>query len=212
MDSAYIFPPRKAEVANGITHGLGILFSLSVITLAVLFPSESAVKQTSMLIFASCMMAMYSVSTIYHLETRFDKKVILRLLDHISIYFLIAGTYTPFIRLCLSGTIQWIFLCLIWAIAILGVFYKLFLWKRFPKVSLFFYLTMGWMVVFFIRPIYETMSFSGFMWLIIGGLFYSGGTYFYSKDKKLYNHAVWHLFVLAGSACHFEAIATIAAK
>jgi len=151
-------------------------------------------------------MEMYCVSTIYHLEQRTGRKIFLRLMDHISIYFLIAGTYTPFILVCLSGYSRWMLLAIIWGIVVIGIIYKLWWWKRFPKISLYFYLAMGWMVVFFIRPMYQTLPLEGFIWLIAGGLSYSLGTIFYAKSKPLYNHAIWHLFVLGGSICHFMAI------
>lgn len=204
----YIFPSRKDEVANSITHAAGILFSIVATTTIFSLAYNQVAYKIGLLVFTFCMMEMYTVSTVYHFEKRINVKTVLRLFDHISIYFLIAGTYTPFLLICLKGSEKWLMLSIIWSIVILGILYKLFWWKRFPRISLYFYLAMGWMIVFFIKPVYQSLPLTNFLWLIVGGLFYSGGTYFYSKDKKLYNHAIWHLFVLAGSISHFVAIVT----
>ena len=206
MSDTYIFPSRKAEIANTITHGIGILFGISVLLLTFTISVNSFAQRIGLLVFACCMIEMYSISTIYHFEKKIAKKTFLRLLDHISIYFLIAGTYTPFILLCLSGNTKWIFLSIVWSVVVLGIVYKLLWWKRFPRISLYLYLAMGWMVVFFIQPVYHSLSTAGFICLIVGGLFYSVGTIFYANDKPIFNHAVWHLFVLAGSVFHFFAI------
>ncbi|MTK54643.1 hemolysin III family protein [Paludibacter sp.] len=207
--TTYVFPPRKAEIANSITHAFGIIFS--VIAVFLLFRSTAMISETrfGILAFAFCMFEMYSVSTIYHWVKPIKLKTTLRLFDHISIYFLIAGTYTPFILLCLQGSLKWVLLSVIWGIVILGIVYKLVWWKKHPKLSLYIYLAMGWIIVFFIRPVYEALSLEGFLWLIAGGVLYSIGTIFYANRKPLYNHAVWHLFVLGGSACHFISILTI---
>lgn len=202
----YIFPPRKAEIANGITHAFGILFGVGVLIASFSSPHISSIHRIGLLVFACCMLEMYCVSTTYHFEQKNRRKIFLRLMDHISIYFLIAGTYTPFILTCLSGYAQWLFLGIIWGIVVLGTIYKLLWWKRFPKISLYLYLAMGWMVVFFIKPMYQTLPFEGFVWLIAGGVSYSVGTIFYAKSKPLYNHAIWHVFVLGGSIFHFMAI------
>jgi hemolysin III len=204
--NSYIFPPRKAEIANGITHAFGILFGVGVLIASFAISGIPIVHRIGLLVFACCMLEMYCVSTTYHFEKKMERKVLLRLLDHISIYFLIAGTYTPFILICLSGSVKWIFLGITWGIVVLGTIYKLFWWKRFPKISLYLYLAMGWMVVFIIKPMYQTLSLEGFIWLIAGGLSYSVGTIFYANSKPLYNHAIWHLFVLGGSIGHFMAI------
>jgi len=205
----YTFPPRKAEIANSLTHALGIFFSLIVILLVLFGSSAPNNHRFSVLIFALCMMEMYCVSTIYHATKNIEYKTLMRLFDHISIYFLIAGTYTPFILLCLTGTLKWLFFGIIWGIVALGIIYKLFWWKRHPKISLYIYLAMGWIIVFVVKPIYQTLPFEGFMWLMIGGAFYSLGTIFYAKRKPLYNHAIWHFFVLGGSISHFFAVMTI---
>lgn len=209
IPDSYIFPPRKAEIANSITHALGILFSVSVIFELLFSPAVSSGNRFSLLVFAFCMLEMYSISTIYHWVKKVPLKRTLRLFDHISIYFLIAGTYTPFVLICLQGTLKWLLLSVIWGIVVLGIVYKLVWWKKHPKPSLYIYLAMGWLIVFFIKPVYTSLPADGFIWLISGGLSYSIGTIFYANRKPVYNHAVWHLFVLGGSACHFMALLSI---
>lgn len=206
---SYIFPPRKAEIANSVTHALGILFSVNVLFALFFSAAIPSGHRFSLLVFAFCMLEMYGVSTIYHWVKPIELKKVLRLFDHISIYFLIAGTYTPFILLCLRGSLQYLLLSVIWGIVILGIVYKLAWWQRYPKISLYIYLSMGWIIVFVIQPVYEALPLAGFVWLIAGGLLYSFGTIFYANRKPLYNHAVWHLFVLGGSVCHFMALLSI---
>ena len=207
--TSYVFPPRKAEIANSITHGLGVLFSIAVLWTITFSASIPVNHRFSLYVFAFSMLLMYFISTVYHATKPLERKRVLRLFDHISIYFLIAGTYTPFIMLCLNGTVKWTFFTVVWGIVLFGILYKLFWWKRYPKLSLWIYLGMGWIVVFVINPMLNTLPVEGFIWLMVGGFFYSVGTWFYSHKKPLYNHAVWHLFVLTGSASHLLAIMSI---
>lgn len=205
----YLFPPRKAEIANSITHALGIVMSVCVILRLLLHPEVFSGSRFGLWVFALCMLEMYSVSTIYHWVKAIRLKRVLRLFDHISIYFLIAGTYTPFLLLCLQERTSYLFLSVIWGAVLLGIVYKLVWWKKHPKLSLYIYLAMGWIIVFIIQPVYTALPTEGFVWLIAGGLSYSIGTIFYANRKPLFNHAVWHLFVLGGSICHFLAILSI---
>jgi hemolysin III len=207
--TSYVFPPRKAEIANSLTHGLGVLFSIAVI-FAISFDSSIPDNHRfSLYVFACSMLLMYTVSTVYHATKTIERKRHLRLFDHISIYFLIAGTYTPFILFCLQGAVKWLFFSIVWGIVLFGILYKLFWWGRYPKISLWIYLGMGWIIVFVIKPLLATLSLEGFIWLMIGGFFYSVGTWFYAHKRPFYNHAVWHLFVLAGSASHLMAVLSI---
>lgn len=207
--TSYVFPPRKAEIANSITHGLGVLFSIAVLWTITFSASIPLTHRFSLYVFAFSMLLMYTISTVYHATKTLGRKRVLRLFDHISIYFLIAGTYTPFIMLCLNGWVKWTFFSIVWGIVLFGILYKLFWWGRYPKLSLWIYLGMGWIVVFVIKPMLNTLPVEGFIWLMVGGFFYSVGTWFYSHKKPLYNHAVWHFFVLAGSASHLLAILSI---
>lgn len=205
----YQFPSRKAETANSITHAFGVVLSVCVAIGLLLHPEISSGSRFGLWVFAVCMFEMYSISTIYHWVEPIGLKRVLRLFDHISIYFLIAGTYTPFLLLCLQQPLNYLFLSIIWGAVLLGIIYKLVWWNKYPKLSLYIYLAMGWIVVFIIQPVYTALPTGGFLWLIAGGLSYSIGTVFYANRKPLYNHAVWHLFVLGGTACHFLAILTI---
>jgi len=202
----YIFPSRKSELANALTHSLGIIFSIAVF-IVVTYNSKFSVNQKFPLyVFAICMFLLYLSSTIYHSIKNIELKILFRLFDHINIYFLIAGSYTPFLLLCVKGFLGWFFFGVLWTVAIMGIFYKIFLWKKYPKYSLYIYIGMGWLLVFVAKPMYDTFSIMGWMWLLIGGLSYTFGTIFYSWKSKPYTHAIWHLFVLAGSVCHFMAV------
>lgn len=198
----------KAEFFNSVTHAFGILFS--IIAIALLVPYSvmhgTAIHVLSMSIFGGSMLLLYTSSTLYHSIQHTEIKPLLRLLDHISIYFLIAGTYTPFLLLCVKGVVGWTFFGLVWGIAIFGMFYKIFFKHRFAKLSLILYLGMGWIAIFIIKPfIYTVPTVS--LWLVVGGgLCYTLGTIFYVKKDQPYAHGVWHLFVLAGSICHFISI------
>jgi len=173
----------------------------------VTYNSKFSVNQKFPLyVFAICMFLLYLSSTIYHSIKNIKLKILFRLFDHINIYFLIAGSYTPFLLLCVKGFLGWFFFGVLWTVAIMGIFYKLFLWKKYPKYSLYIYIGMGWLLVFVAKPMYDTFPIMGWMWLLIGGLSYTFGTIFYSWKSKSYTHAIWHLFVLAGSVCHFIAV------
>jgi len=202
----YIFPSRKAEIANAITHGLGVLFSIAVFIVVFYTSKYSETQKFPLYVFAVSMLLLYLSSTIYHLIIDVKTKTLFRLFDHINIYFLIAGTYTPFLLLCVKGLLGWLFFSLLWAVAVFGIFYKLFLWKKHPKWSLFIYIGMGWLIVFIVKPMYNTLPAIGWIWLFAGGLSYTIGTIFYSWKSKTFNHAIWHLFVLFGSVSHFIAV------
>lgn len=205
----YVFPSRKAELANALTHGLGILFSMAVFITISMNTGRVFIHQFSLVVFASSMFLMYVASTTYHTISSIPLKKLFRLFDHINIYFLIAGTYTPFLLLCVKGSLGWLFFCIVWGVALCGIVYKLCWWQRHPRWSLFIYLGMGWLVVFIARPMFHTLSSAGWFWLLMGGACYTLGTVFYSWKSKTYTHAVWHLFVLGGSVSHFIAVMQI---
>lgn len=203
------FPSRKAELANAITHGIGVLFSIAVFIVIMCNSKYTLLQKLPLYVFAFSMLLLYLSSTVYHSinsDRNLKLKTIFRLFDHINIYFLIAGSYTPFLLLCVKGVIGWISFGILWLVALFGIFYKIYLWAKYPKWSLFIYIAMGWLIVFIIKPMYESFSLVGWIWLIGGGLCYTFGTIFYSWQSKTYTHAVWHLFVLAGSVSHFIAV------
>ena len=201
----------KEEIANSITHGIGIV--LSVICTVVLLVSAYWTKNISSFIgfavYGVCSTTSYVTSTLYH-SCRIEKiKKVLRVIDHSAIYLFIAGTYTPIALLTLNGWQKYFLLISVWVLAGIGVSITLLSKKdleRSKKISLFLYIAMGWMVVFVIRPLLDAVDFKFFVWLLAGGLSYTGGIIFYVNKKIPFNHAIWHLFVLGGSVFQFIGI------
>ena len=202
-----MFYSRREELANALTHGVGLLACL--IGVPILIASYLARGDLLLVlgvsVFAASLLAVYTTSTLYHAVPHPRAKHALRLADHVAIYLLIAGTYTPFTLGVLRGTWGWALLAAIWTLAALGIFFKLVFHSRFRKVSTAFYLAMGWLIVLAIRPMALQMPSAGIMLLAAGGLLYTGGVIFYVR-KAEYAHAIWHCFVLGGSACHFFAV------
>lgn len=199
------------EVANGVTHGLGA--ALSVIGLAVLLVLAAHTdpwRVVSVSVFGVSLVGLYLASTLYHLAVSERAKHVFKIIDHVCIYILIAGTYTPFLLVTLRGTVgQWMFI-LIWSLAIAGALVEL-LWVYRPKwLSVLVYVAMGWMVVIATAPLSQRLPGPGFVLLFAGGAAYTLGTIFYVLDRP-YMHSVWHVFVLAGSTCHFITVATYVA-
>lgn len=201
----------KEEIANGITHGLGVLFGIaSLIVLLVLsIRKGSTISIIAFSIYGACLILMYLSSTLYHSITNEKAKQILRVFDHSSIFLFIAGTYTPIALLTMEGYLRIGVLASMWLIAVGGVAFKILTFNKFDKykaLSLAIYIGMGWLTVFTIKPIIQMTSVGFFMWVLAGGLLYSFGTIFYANKKIPYNHAIWHLFVLAASVAHFIGI------
>ena len=199
----------KGELANALTHAVGVALALAglavLVTLASLQGSLRRVISYS--IYGVTLVLLYAASTAYHGIRLPRAKRLLRTLDHIAIYLLIAGTYTPFALISLRGAWGWSLLCLIWALAAIGVVFKLFFTGRFPRTSTVVYLAMGWLALIAIRQLFAHLPVAGLVLLFAGGLCYSVGVLFFAFDQRLrFNHAIWHLFVLAGSACHFFAV------
>ena len=160
----------------------------------------------SAIVFCTSMLLLYTASTLYHAIPHAAAKRRLKVFDHCAIYTLIAGTYTPFTLVALNGTVGWWLFGVVWSLAALGVTFKLFFCGRFKLFSTLVYIGMGWMAVFAVRPMLRTIPVAALAWLLAGGVAYTAGTLFYHNEKLRYSHAVWHLFVLAGSACHFVAV------
>lgn len=196
------------ELANSITHGVGL--GLSIIGLVVLI-IVAALQGTAWhiagcTVFGLSLVALYTASTLYHTVTDPQTKKFLRLVDHIGIYLLIAGTYTPFTLTLLRGGLGWTLFGIVWGMAVFGIAFKWFFRHKFPKLSLMLYLAMGWVIVIAAKEILTVFPVGALVLTALGGLFYSAGTYFYVQDFKRYFHTIWHGFVLAGSSCHFTAI------
>ncbi len=196
------------ELANFLSHGLGII--LSVLGLIVLlikgFSNESPLEIISYSIFGLSLIALYSASTAYHMAKTEKNKIFLKKIDHICIYYLIAGSYTPFLLLNLTGSIGIVFFLIVWIMAILGTFYKLRDKKGNIVLSVGIYLVMGWLVVFVREPMMASLPEESLKLLLTGGIFYTLGVPFYLMKKVPYHHALWHLMVLGGSISHYFAI------
>ncbi len=196
------------EIANAVTHGIGTLLAIAALVLLVIFSSiyGNAWYVVSFSIYGSSLVILYTMSTIYHALPRGKAKDIFEIFDHSSIFLLIAGTYTPFELITLRGSVGWTLFGITWGMAIMGILFKVFFVKKFVVLSTLIYIIMGWMIVFAIKPLFEKLPIDGIVFLVIGGIFYTLGTIFYIRRKMKYHHAVWHLFVIGGSAMHFFAI------
>jgi hemolysin III len=196
------------EIANSVSHAVGLLAAVVVIPVLVL----SAVRRgdaagiVGASVFAATMVLLYLTSTLYHALPRNRAKRVFRVLDHGAIFLLIAGTYTPFTLGVLRGTWGWTLFGLVWGLAAAGVVLKAVGGVRYPILSTCLYLGMGWLVLIAVRPLWLRMPPSGLLWLLAGGLAYTAGVAFFAAERIRYSHFVWHLFVLAGTACHFLAV------
>jgi hemolysin III len=204
---------RREEIANAISHGAGFVMGLVALPLLVV----SAVRRDDRwqviagAIYATTLVLLYSASTLYHaLPSHFPAKRVFRGLDHGAIYLLIAGTYTPFALGALRGPWGWSILGVVWGLALGGIVLKMGLGFRYPRLSTTIYLLMGWLIVVALRPLWLALGPWGMAWIAAGGLSYTAGVYFYARDHLHFRHFVWHLFVLAGSACHLVAVAVYA--
>lgn len=199
---------KKEEIANALTHGAGIALSIAALVLLVVFSAiyGDAWKVTASAVYGASMIVLYTASTLYHSFSKTKAAGKLNMFDHISIYYLIAGTYTPFVLVNMRGGWGWSIFGVIWACAITGTILKLIYGNRFRKISTILYLCMGWMIVIAFYPFIKNVETGGLILTLLGGLSYSIGVIFYKWKKLPFNHAVWHLFVLAGSILHFFAI------
>jgi hemolysin III len=196
------------EIVNATTHGLGVVFAL----VSMPFLLEKARKMGELMpvlavsVFGIGMLAVYLSSTLYHAIQSPKLKQRLHVCDHVSIFFLIGGSYVPFVVQYADAPTATIFLSLQWLVILIAAVLKLFFIGKYENVSLFVYVFLGWSVVFLVKPFSATMPFDVFKWILIGGLSYSIGVFFYRWDKQKYAHAVWHLFVLGGTVAHYVAI------
>ncbi len=199
------------EIANSITHGVGIVFSLVALTILLVYAiwDRSALSIVGFSIYGLCSLCLYVASTLYHSFQNDKLKHLFRVFDHSAIYLFIAGTYTPVALLAMKGSWRIGILSSVWTIALFGILFKVFTRKKFEKnkvFSLILYIAMGWLMVIAIKPMMSMVSPGFLIWLLAGGIIYTLGTIFYSIKKIPYNHAIWHFFVLAGSVTHFFGI------
>lgn len=205
MSAAY---PHREELANSLTHGLGVALSIAGLVLMVVFSSRfgDAWHVVSTAIFGATLVLLYTSSTLYHSFRGERIKQVLQKIDHAAIFLLIAGSYTPFVLVTLRGPWGWSLFGVVWGLAIVGVALKFWHAGRFRLVSTLIYIGMGWLVLVAFKPLSAALPAGGLRLLIAGGLCYTGGAAFYLWKSLPYQHALWHLFVMAGSACHWAAV------
>lgn len=198
----------QEELANSISHGVGAIVAIvaAVVLIITAARRDDALGILGASVFAATMVFVYFTSTIYHSLSRSRAKRIFKILDHSAIFLLIAGTYTPFMLGVLRGRLGWWLLAIVWTLAILGVVFTAVSRIRYPTVCSLIYLGMGWLIVVAIRPLWTLMAPWGLVWLIAGGLAYTGGIVFFAADRIRFGHLVWHLCVIAGTACHYVAV------
>jgi hemolysin III len=197
------------EIANSVSHGLGLVLALIATPFLIITTAKRAdgISIAAAAIFAVSMMLLYGASMMYHALAHNRAKRIFKVLDHGAIYILIAGTYTPFMLGVLRGPWGWTLFGLVWGMAILGVVLKSTDRMSHPYLSTGLYLLMGWLVLIAIKPLIAVLPWAGLWWLVAGGLAYTAGVIFYAGDSRWrYAHFIWHLFVLAGTVCHFVAV------
>jgi len=193
------------EIAHGLTHGIGIVLAIAGLCVLVTFSAlyGSAVHVVASSIFGASMIVLYTASTLYHSLPMPETKRIMRVVDHASIYLLIAGTYTPFTLVTLEGAWGWSLFGVVWGLAIAGIIFKLFFTGRFDRLSVAIYVAMGWCGLVAIKPMMAALPTLGLWLLVAGGLAYTGGVIFYLLERMRYHHAIWHLFVMAGTTLHY---------
>jgi len=199
------------EIANAITHGIGALLAVAALVVLIVMAAihGSVWHIVSFSIFGATLVLLYFASTLYHSLTHAKAKSVFHKFDHISIYLLIAGTYTPFCLTALRGWIGWTVLGVVWSCAILGAVLKAISVGKRIKLSTVLYILMGWVILVAVQPLYKAMPFNGFVFLIAGGISYTIGTIFFIRNQVKYNHSVWHVFVLGGSVLHFFSILSL---
>lgn len=198
----------REEIASGVTHGIGLLLAVAAVPVLIVLGAirGDAVHIAGFTVYGSSLVLVYASSTLYHAFQQPRLKHIFRILDHAAIYLLIAGTYTPVTLLSLDGPPGWTLLGVVWTLAVVGCIFKLFFVDRFEGFSTVLYLVMGWLVVIVLEPFLASVPPDALGWLIAGGLSYTVGVIFFVWERLPYNHAVWHLFVIGGSACHYVAM------
>lgn len=195
-------------MANSISHGVAFIASVVAVPLLIVYSIQHGSTEgiVGASVFGGVTISLYLISSIYHALPRSRIKRAFQVLDHVAIFLMIAGTYTPFALGVLEGPWGWSILTVIWTLAIVGIVLDANKWLGYPKLSTLMYLAMGWISVIAIKPFFALVPVPGLLWLIGGGLFYTVGVVFYSTEKVRYNHFIWHLFVVGGTTCHFFAV------
>lgn len=195
------------EMASIFTHALGVILGIVALVIMIGQAEGDVVRLVSGWVFGGALISLYMTSTIYHMLTRPRAKAFMQWLDHVFIFVLIAGSYTPLTLVALRGPLGWGLLAAVWFLAVAGILLKTFKkGRRDTLFSILLYLGMGWLVLVAIKPLLAAIGTEGMAWIVAGGVFYSAGTIFYCRKKLFLNHAIWHLFVLTGSFCHVVAV------
>jgi hemolysin III len=205
------FYTKKEEIMNSVTHGIGTALAIAALVIAVVFAAiyGTVWHVVSFSIYGATLVILYLESTLYHSLPGKKVKRLFRKFDHMSIFILIAGSYTPFCLTALRGLIGWTIFGIVWGCTVVGITLKAFYTGKREVLSTVLYVVMGWLIMFAIKPLYMTMPFYGFLFLVLGGVSYTVGAFFFIKDSIKYNHAIWHLFVIAGSVFHFFSILSL---
>lgn len=200
---------HREEIANAITHGIGAAAAIVGLTLLLAkgIPVLSGWDLFGVAVYGGSMVVLFLASTLYHAIPEPRAKDILKRVDHGAIYVLIAGTYTPFMSITLKSPSAHLLLAVVWGVALAGVVFKIFFVHRYQRLSLATYLLMGWLAMFVVYELWYALPRPGFLLLLAGGLCYTAGAIFYAMKSMPYSHAVWHLWVVAGAACHCVSIA-----
>ncbi len=201
----------KDEIVNSITHGIGAALAIAALVILIVFAAiyGNAWHIVSFTIFGTTLVILYLASTLYHSLQGEKVKHLFRKFDHMAIFLLIAGTYTPFCFSVLYGWMGWTLFGIVWGAAVLGIVFKALFTGKMELLSTIMYIVMGWAIIVFIKPLYENISATTFTLLLAGGLSYTIGTIFYVKEKIPYNHGIWHVFVLGGSVLHFFSVMSL---
>ena len=198
----------RLEIANSITHGIGIIFGIAALPVlsALAANNNNTIAIVGAAIFGFCFLLVFSFSTLYHAFQHPRAKKVMHIFDHISIYFLIAGTYTPFLLNYMLNATGITMLCVLWGLTVVGVFFKIFFTGKFNFLSTLVYVGMGWILVFSGKQFFAAIPSNVLIMIIIGGGLYSIGVVFYLWQKFYYHHVIWHLFVLSAAICHYVAV------
>ena len=207
MASTHVFS-KEEEISNSITHGIGVILSIAALVVLIVFASlyGNVWHVVSFTLFGATMLLLYTSSTLLHALKPGRAKDFFEIMDHSSIYFFIAGSYTPFLLVAVQSATGWTLFGIVWGLAIAGTIFKAFFVKKFLFTSTLLYVVMGWLIVFVWNDLVAAIHPTSLILLIIGGLLYTVGAIFYIWKLFKHHHAVWHMFVLSGTVCHFFAV------
>jgi hemolysin III len=208
MDEAHEGRLPVEEIANCVTHGVGLVLSIAglIALVSVAYLYGGALQIVSGSVYGASLVILYTASTLYHGARGLRAKRLLRVVDHCCIYLLIAGTYTPFTLVTLRGVWGWTLFGLVWGLALAGILFRILFGDGHRAVAVASYVLLGWLCVIAVKPILATVPTGAILWIVAGGIAYTSGVAFFASERIRHGHAIWHLFVLGGSICHFMAV------